>query len=102
MKNKIAGHAPGPWRHQLVNGDYVYRVYTDTAVVAGVDAHENMLLIEAAPELLAALEKLEARLDWFLSDDFSEAFGLKYKPLAEELSELEQARAAIAKAKGAK
>jgi len=55
----------------------------------------------AAPELLAALEKLEARLDWFLSDDFSEAFGLKYKPLAEELSELEQARAAIAKAKGA-
>lgn len=53
MNSKVE-HTPGPWRHQLVNGDYVYRVYTDAAVVAGVDKHENMLLIAACPDLLSA------------------------------------------------
>lgn len=113
MENKNK-HTPGPWTVEVCKAgqsSITGLKYEDSIIQpinvlaerhAAGEVSANAALIAAAPELLAALEKLEARVDWFLSEDFAKAFNLKYNPLSEEFFELEQARAAILKAKGIK
>ena len=87
MKNEKAKFTPGPWE---VDGQYI-----DTPgglLLDGLQTEHkgeraaNMALIAAAPELLAALE--------FCADALNTEAGGLYK------AHIEQARAAIAKAKG--
>ena len=90
-----AKHTPGPWTivdpeaggwcvqsrdmtSKARNGGFV------SAVCPGPDGPANARLIAAAPDMLAALERLEA-----------------VREPGDEIAALEQARAAIAKAKGA-
>ena len=109
MKNEKAKHTPGPWEAEVIHGKngYGFQVqgaYTATSAVIIADAPlfftsipkgphatydgqmANATLIAAAPELLAALE--------FCADALNTEAGGLYK------AHIEQARAAIAKAKG--
>ena len=86
MENK-SKHTPGPWKKQVIAGRFYYKIYTDTEHIAETDKTENAQLIAAAPELLAALERV------------LECHRLKIS-LDTNAGAVEQARAAIAKAKG--
>lgn len=97
MKNKIK-YTPGPWmvQHDKIEGARpVCQLYhpcgdivdwpTDTPDDGDREAEANAQLIAAAPELLAALE--------FCADALNTEAGGLYK------AHIEQARAAIAKAR---
>lgn len=106
MENKPK-HTPGKWLENMdgeifsEGGHRICNPFLSGGTVPPIEVQEaNAALIAAGPELLEALKKLEARVDWFLSEDFGKALGINYNPLSEEFFELEQARAAIAKAEG--
>jgi hypothetical protein len=64
----------------------------DDKVICGLPKRENndaAHLISAAPDLLSALERAEAALSWFINDE-GEC----------DIEALDEAKAAIAKAKG--
>lgn len=97
MKNKKADNfTPGPWKVDSDGADvWVMKDHSGGQGIAAIfdvngiaEMTANAALIAAAPELLAALEFCAEALD-------TEAGGL-YK------AHVEQARAAIAKAKGTK
>ena len=107
MKNEKSKHTPGPWRaiKRGADCDFIFNIATkdnprsianviDAGTTEQINQYEkengeqaaNARLIAAAPELLAALESCSDALN-------TEAGGL-YK------ARIDQARAAIAKAKG--
>jgi hypothetical protein len=76
-------HTPGPWRIQTtIYSKQPLIVNEHGAFVADTDAH-NAYLIAAAPDMLAALERIEQQLDY-----------------GQTAAALAIARAAIAKATG--
>ena len=86
MNNKTK-HTPGPW--VIDNDNVIYQEGTSEPIASAAptaDEEANAWLIAAAPELLAALE--------FCADALNTEAGGLYK------AHIEQARAAIAKAKG--
>lgn len=93
--NKITGYTPGPWEaYEVLNGVPHTEIREENfgtlkAQFFGEDHRKNAVLCAAAPELLAALERvLECRRLRISLDTNAGA--------------VEQARAAIAKAKGVK
>jgi len=90
MGNKNIKHTPGPWGVKgwrvTIPGTGEVTLAAPGVTTATADA--NARLISAAPELLAALE--------FCSDALNTEAGGLYE------AHIKQARAAIAKAKGAK
>jgi len=60
-----------------------------TVFGCGPKAEANARLISAAPDLLSALQRAEAALSWFINDDGES-----------DIEALDEARAAISKAKG--
>ena len=87
MKNEKSKHTPGPW--VIDNDNVIYQEGTSEPIASAAptaDEKANAALIAAAPDLLAALESCSDALN-------TEAGGL-YK------ARIDQARAAIAKAKG--
>jgi len=100
-RSATARHTPGPWR---VTGGPTPR--GNAAGVCSVDGlhvtdvhgygtsietdHANARLIAAAPDLLAALENVSAKLERLCGVSYPDAIAL----------DLSQARAAIARAKG--
>lgn len=96
MKQKLNAHAPGPWYVRGCDGNPGYamgrHIYApnegNTGTVALVSGSlANARLISAAPDLLAALERLEAGIRLWISRGVSD-------------EDMAAARAAIAKARG--
>ena len=102
-------HTPGPWTdigdptgegtphyHEIhpATQDYFTEASPDGFSVTGYMKDSDARLIAAAPDLLAALESAEAQL----SIDYPGASREKYWPTIAPV--IEQARAAIKKAKG--
>lgn len=84
---------PGPWAFEKwFYGGHGYRIYSARGAhsIAGTSGHPydfaNAQLIAAAPDLYAALETL---VGWFADDDY-------------DFQKLDDARAALAKARGEK
>lgn len=68
---KIVPHTPGPWRQGYKRPDRVYRLEKSgdrDIKVAQTIVHADARLIAAAPELLEALEALNATIDAFWND----------------------------------
>jgi hypothetical protein len=89
-------HTPRPWKI-VDDGGWLWiygNVEDGTGPLAEVDRLSNAYLIAAAPDLLEACELL-VRSHEVCGGDTSDAAGLNYLNMATE-----QARAAIAKAKG--
>lgn len=90
-------HTPGPWVVEpITNNDEAYGVYAsaENAFVAvtpwGPSTEENATLIAAAPDMLAALEEMNALF----------ADHAQYDEEGHETAAIKAAQAAIAKAKG--
>jgi hypothetical protein len=98
MKNQKSGHTPGPWSVDTRGGGLTVRATDkpnhnawDTAHITGGNA-ANAALIAAAPDLLEALEALQAEAWTRRTGNVNKDYGLLIADSA--------ARAAIAKAKG--
>lgn len=86
-------YTPGPWQADPTKSFYVFgeqepESFNTRPFVANASTEANARLIAAAPELLAVLERLLRCLSWI------------QHPTGLTLDAMEQARAAIAKAKG--
>lgn len=120
--NDKTKHTPGPWKAEVIHGKngYGFQIqgaYTDTSAVIIADAPlfftvipkschatydgqmANAALIAAAPDLLAALERIVDLAGWqdFWAGDRPE---IKADLNGKYTVALDTARAAIAKAKG--
>lgn len=108
----MSKHTPGPWSYfdipPMVNSQGVFWVEHDGRRIADVfqqggETIQNAQLIAAAPELLEALKAVEARLTavaWaFYVDGKAKALKAVFDGWKDDI---DPARAAIAKAEGAK
>ena len=101
-KKSACGHTPGPWRYEELNGA-IYRDGNIDPFVSvhslGDKQHATGRLIAAAPEMLEALEKMTELADQLLNEVLHER-ATKPTDGDEEQAEIDQARAAIAQARG--
>ena len=96
-------HTPGPWSCTFASsyGDYVVHSADHYILAFCPTAHpkDNVYLIAAAPELLAACEALleyyDTGIDWAYSEG-----ALKDSEYNDAIHKMENAKAAIKKAKG--
>jgi len=115
MKNKIAGHTPGPWGFYAYKNGFIVESEPINAIdlpichvteinaistkLAREEARANAALIAAAPDLLAALENAEASVEMVRCLDAGGAIDTEADNMLDSLQN--RIRAAIAKAKGA-
>jgi len=99
-----AQHTPGPWsvKSDPCHFDTLSDIHAGGKLIAQTcseypSLEANARLIAAAPDLLAALEKLE----YWLDSDPEVLAAMNALERDDHLAKLELARAAIAKAKGA-
>ena len=102
MSKDMTAHTPGPWTVTYEDG---WTVKTEDGVVVAKTDHASARLIAAAPELLEALEQAEKRLRVYHEWADREFVASRGTPVLREIrsgarSDADDARAAIAKAKG--
>jgi hypothetical protein len=110
MSDKLK-HTPGPWQVRTIDGSIGHIETLDGVAVANAEIvgtlrqpntaerKANAALISAAPELLEALEAMVKRIEYYSAIPESERPTIEQWEYTEGSTEMDKARAAIAKAK---